>query len=200
MRVLIAGGGTGGHIYPGIAIADCLQNRNIISDFACTQRSIDSKILSANKELFGEIIVQPITPVSVNPVELMKFVRNFAASRKLIKDYLRKYEDVRAVVGLGGFGSVVGVMEAHKRGIKTAILNPDFVPGRANRLCQKYADKIFVQWPASQQFFKKQAEAIGVPLRNSICEITAVNKRTESRKLAIDEFRKYLAKLKVVGR
>ncbi len=188
MRVLIAGGGTGGHIYPGIAIAQHLQEQGVVSDFACTQRNIDKKILSVHRDLFSEVVYQPVVPVGVSPIAFIKFLRRFIESERVIKDYINRHSDVQAVVGLGGFGSVAGVRVGHKYGIKTAILNPDFVPGRANRLCGKYTDKIFVHWSESSRFFKKQVEAVGVPMRKSIADAANDEVRNEYRRVAREEF------------
>ncbi len=184
MRVLIAGGGTGGHIYPGIAIAQKCSKQNILVDYACTERKIDEQILSEHKSLLGNVIVQPITPASLHPAKFIKFLYNFAKSRKLIKHYLQQHNDIQAIIGLGGFGSVAAIIEGQKQGIKTAILNPDIVPGKANRFCQKYADKIFVQWHDTQIYFGKSVEVIGVPIREEICNLQDKQKRNEYRTLA----------------
>ncbi len=188
MRVLIAGGGTGGHIYPGIAIAERLKSHNISVDFACTQRLIDDAILSANPDMFENIIVQPIIPISLNPIRFVHFVRSFIHSKKLIKDYLRKNNDISAVIGLGGFGSVSAILQAYKSRIKTAILNPDLTPGKANLFCQKYANKIFVQWRDTRKYFRKSVDAIGVPLRKKIYDINNKQKKAKYHTEAIKKF------------
>ena len=188
MRVLIAGGGTGGHIYPGIAIAERLIEKDVIVDFACTSRTIDRDILSCNEGIFSELIFQPITPIGLGPVRFLKFLYKFHRSQRIIEDYFRKYNDVIGVIGLGGFGSVAAIRIAYKKGIKSGILNPDFVAGKANKFCARYVDKVFVQWAETERYFRRGVEVTGVPLRKRICELREEGKRDEYRRIAIRRF------------
>ncbi len=172
MRILIAGGGTGGHIYPGIAIAEQLTQKGFTIDFFCTERTIDKEILKGYSGLFKNITYQPIKPFSINPLKFCSFALSYAKSRKISKAYFDSHPDILATIGLGGFGSIVPIIEAYRRKIKTAIVNPDYIPGRANLFASKYfADKIFVQWEESEQFFKQEVIPIQIPLRRAIKDI-----------------------------
>jgi UDP-N-acetylglucosamine--N-acetylmuramyl-(pentapeptide) pyrophosphoryl-undecaprenol N-acetylglucosamine transferase len=168
-NILLAGGGTGGHIYPGFAVAERLGEMDPPGrvDFACTQRPIDLKIL---KSWAGNIVVQPARPFSVRPMEFVKFYLGWWRTRKRIREYLKK-ENVSAVLGLGGFGSGAAVYEGARLGLRTGFLQPDFVPGRANQWLSKYAGKIFVQWEGTGKYFRRPVEVVGVPLRKDICRL-----------------------------
>lgn len=166
---LLAGGGTGGHIYPGFAVAEKLMALDGLArvDFACTGRPMDPKIL---KSWSGKVVVQPIQPFSVRPMGFVKFYVGWWRTKRMIREYLKR-EQIAGVLGLGGFGSGAAVYEGAKLGLRTAFLQPDYVPGRANQWLSKYAGKIFVQWAGTQEYFSRPVEVVGVPLRQSICKL-----------------------------
>ncbi|MFA5863383.1 MAG: UDP-N-acetylglucosamine--N-acetylmuramyl-(pentapeptide) pyrophosphoryl-undecaprenol N-acetylglucosamine transferase [Phycisphaerae bacterium] len=182
---LLAGGGTGGHIYPGFAVAEALADLDPSAriDFACTTRPIDKMIL---EPWHGEKIVQPIQPFSLRPIGFLKFNLAWWQTKKQIREWLKKNE-IAAVLGLGGFGSGAAVYEASKLGLRTAFLNPDYVPGRANQWLSKYSNKIFVQWSGTQEYFNRPVEVVGVPLRKSICSL-AGSGRTVLKTHGLQEF------------
>lgn len=190
-RILFAGGGTGGHIYPGLALAEELREnyRDVQIAFACTNRRIDGKIL---ENFDGEIIHQPIVPFSLNPIKCVRFFASFKKSRRLLHRWF-KDNPVDAVLGLGGFGSIAALVEARKFGGRRGLLNPDVVPGKANRwLGRRYAEKIFVQWNESSKFFDRAVEVSGVPLRKSIVNISQVDKAEALREFDLGSDRKTL--------
>ncbi len=166
---LLAGGGTGGHIYPGFAVAEMLRELDGTArvDFACTQRPMDERILTGWP---GKKVVQPIHPFSVRPMGFLKFYLGWWRTRGMIREYLRN-EKIAGVLGLGGFGSGAAVFEGAKIGLRTAFLQPDFVPGRANQWLSKSAGKIFVQWEGTQHYFSRPVDVVGVPLRKAICQL-----------------------------
>lgn len=167
MRILIAGGGTGGHIYPAIAIAETFSRRNIFVDLACTQRKIDRIIIEQNRKIFDRIIFQPIEPPNKSIKGAMRFTKSLIQTQKLLKDYLNN-DPPQLIIGLGGFGSLPSLLEAKKRKIKTVIISPDLIPGKANKIAQFVADKILVQWRQSQSFFRKKVTVVKIPLRKLI--------------------------------
>jgi len=168
-KYLIAGGGTGGHIYPGLAVAEVVSELDPISriDFASTERVSDEKIL---KGWPGRVIQQPIQPFSSRPFGFLKFIIGMWKSKDQIKRWI-KDNGIEGVIGLGGFGSGAAMQVGSKLGLRTAFLNPDVVPGRANQWLTPYAEKIFVQWQDTQQYFLKAVDVVGVPLRRSIIKL-----------------------------
>jgi len=125
-RIFLAGGGTGGHLYPGLAVAEAL--RAIEPDaaiaFSCTRREIDRKVLAG--------CGYPVTPIDARPFNkkpwtwpglALSLMRSGTQSRRRLREFC---PDV--VVGLGGFGSYAPVRVGQKYGAATAVLNPDIVP------------------------------------------------------------------------
>jgi UDP-N-acetylglucosamine--N-acetylmuramyl-(pentapeptide) pyrophosphoryl-undecaprenol N-acetylglucosamine transferase len=183
-RYLIAGGGTGGHIYPGLAVAEAVREVDSAAwlDFACTGRPIDRMILA---EWEGAIVDQPVEPFIARPVGLVKFLRGQWRSRDLIRGWIREHK-IEGVLGLGGFGSSSAMAVGAKMGLRTAFLNPDYVPGKANQWLSKYSDKIFVQWEETGQYFNRPVDVVGVPLRRTILSL-AGQERAAVRRLAAEE-------------
>src|SRR3984957_16127480 len=128
--ILLAGGGTGGHLYPGVAVAQEL--RRLLPDcqivFLCTAREIDKVILDPTS---FEFIPQPIVPPERSINSLLRFWRSWRETKDMVKKLLRERKP-SAVLGLGGYAAGVAVKLASLAKIPTAILNPDAIPGKAN--------------------------------------------------------------------
>ena len=164
---IFAGGGTGGHLYPGLAVADRL--RQIQPDarvvFACSNRPIDRRILDGTPYA---VVPQPVRTMPRRLIGWFRFLRAYAASasqaRRLIAD-LRP----AAVLGLGGFAAGPVVCRAAKAGVRTGLLNPDAVPGRANRMLAKRVEAVFTQFPGTAGQFKpsiaRKVRHVGCPVR-----------------------------------
>ncbi len=168
--VLLAGGGTGGHLYPGLAVAQAL--RKIDTDFKpvflCTTRELDRTILT---DTGFDFIPQPIVPPVRTIAGLMRFWRSWRETQELVSALLKNDPPV-AVLGLGGYAAGVAVKLAGQARIAAAILNPDAIPGKANRYLLRYARKVFCQFeqtkthiPANQQ---EKVEVTGCPIRADI--------------------------------
>lgn len=159
---IFAGGGSGGHLYPGISVAQFLSEKQPEAEivFLCTRRAIDKKILESFP---WRVVPQPITPLPKNPLLIPKFLLNWYQSCSLTEDLCSESDGRVAVCGLGGFASGAALKTAQKLKVPTAMLNPDAVPGKANKFCQKYADRIFVQWEETVGSFGKNAD---------ICQVT----------------------------
>ncbi len=167
---IFAGGGTGGHLYPGLAVAQGLlklrpQARIV---FACSNRSIDRKILDP---LPYAVVPQPIRPLPNSPLKVWGFVRSYMASRKLAA---RLFADLKpaAVLGLGGFAAGPVLVQAAKAGVPRALLNPDAVPGKANRLLARHAQVIFTQFEDTTNRFaaahRGKVRCVGCPIRSGL--------------------------------
>jgi UDP-N-acetylglucosamine--N-acetylmuramyl-(pentapeptide) pyrophosphoryl-undecaprenol N-acetylglucosamine transferase len=167
---IFAGGGTGGHLYPGLAVAQEVLRLDAGARivFACSGRQIDRKILDPQPYI---IVPQPILPMPRSPKGWAKFIASCVASWRQSRDMIA---DLRpsAVLGLGGFAAGPLVRRAARRGIPTALLNPDAVPGIANKLLAGWADVIFSQFEASAAAFsagaRAKVKAVGCPVRSSL--------------------------------
>jgi UDP-N-acetylglucosamine--N-acetylmuramyl-(pentapeptide) pyrophosphoryl-undecaprenol N-acetylglucosamine transferase len=129
--IFLAGGGTGGHLFPGIAVAQSL--RTLMPQahcvFLCTTRPIDRTILEPSGFCF---IQQPIVPPVKTIAGLLKFWRGWRETKDLVRQQLREQKPA-AVLGLGGYAAGVAVKMAAARSIPCALINPDVVPGKANQ-------------------------------------------------------------------
>ena len=170
-----AGGGTGGHIYPAIAIArkiKRLQPEAAIV-FFCSARAIDSQILSSSG---FEYVALPGRGFSARPDKAaafgLSFVKSYrVAARKIRSTMSGGGETPRAVViGVGGFASASAVLAGKRAGAEVAMVNVDIVPGKANRLLAAFAQKIFVQFADTAEYFGRAKDKVvvaGCPLRES---------------------------------
>lgn len=162
---VIAGGGTGGHLYPGLAVAEAL--RAIQPDFEVsvfgTTRPIDEKLTTPRGY---ELVRQE---VQAFPAKLWHWPRFLKAWRSSVTYAGHRFENraPAVVLGLGGYAAGPPIAAATKLGIPTAIFNPDAMPGRANRRLSPKVDCVFVQWDATLEQFKtaREVKVTGCPIR-----------------------------------
>lgn len=165
--VVFAGGGSGGHLYPPLAVAAAIrvQSPRARIRFFCTERSIDRSILGVSGESY---VGQPVLPVPSRPWRLPSFWRSWRKSTEACRAAF--VEDRPAVViGSGGFASAPSIVVASKLGIPTALLNPDAQPGRANRFLLRRASAIFIQWQEAAEHFPAASplRVVGCPIRSA---------------------------------
>ncbi len=165
-RFFFAGGGTGGHIYPAIAIAERIikLEREAKVHFFCSNRDIDLRILSQTG--FGYTSL-PACGFSARPDRLIGFCASFLESCRIAKRAIVESKSA-VVIGVGGFVSAPVCFAAHKLQVPIALLNVDIVPGRANKITARWADKVFVQFEDTRWYFGKngaKVDVVGCPLR-----------------------------------
>jgi UDP-N-acetylglucosamine--N-acetylmuramyl-(pentapeptide) pyrophosphoryl-undecaprenol N-acetylglucosamine transferase len=162
-RVFLAGGGTGGHLYPGLAVAEALRlaRPDTAIAFSTTRKAIDRHVLAAHD--------YPATPIAAEPFRPHPWTwPRLAAS--LARTWWQTWRRFRqfcpeVVVGLGGYGSFAPVRQAQRAGLATVVLNPDIVPGRANRRLGRRADLVACQFQETLQYFGPAARLTGCPVR-----------------------------------
>jgi len=183
---ILAGGGSGGHLYPGIAVAEALREVESGSEilFLCTERQIDLDILENSGWRYER---QPIVPLPRSVGRVWDFWRRWRASLKLCERLIRERRPT-AVLGLGGYASGPAMKVAARMKVPVGMINSDAVPGVANKYCRKFADKIFVQWRESVSYFGKDARKCvitGCPIRKEFEEQAAKNKDNREKVLLI---------------
>ncbi len=162
---VFAGGGTGGHLYPSLAIIRALRESDPAAriKFFCTDRPIDAQVLG---RAGVEAVPQRVRPFRTKPWHWPGFLM---AWRGAIAECICRFRTNRpaVVVGAGGYGSDPPVRAALALGIPTAILNPDLVPGRANVRLGAKVDRVYAQWNASAKYFPLATgfRAHGCPIR-----------------------------------
>jgi UDP-N-acetylglucosamine--N-acetylmuramyl-(pentapeptide) pyrophosphoryl-undecaprenol N-acetylglucosamine transferase len=162
IRVLIAGGGTGGHIIPALAVAHELVIRygaDVL--FVGTQRGMESRLVPAAGFQLHLIDVGPLKNVSLatRVRTMLDLPRSLLACRSLIRDFK---PDV--VFGVGGYASGPGMAAALSLGVPTMAFEPNAMPGLANRLVGKRVQAAAVNFPAAALYFRN-VEVTGIPVR-----------------------------------
>lgn len=164
-----AGGGTGGHIYPAIAVAEAIKAAEPAADihFFCSSRPGDEKILSKTGFAFTAL---PAKGFSLRPDRLTGFFASFLASSRIAGQAMGRYQDA-VVIGSGGFVAAPVCLAAYKLKVPTALLNVDIVPGKANKLIARWLPgiEVFVQFADTVGYFKKtvKVHTVGCPLRTN---------------------------------
>jgi UDP-N-acetylglucosamine--N-acetylmuramyl-(pentapeptide) pyrophosphoryl-undecaprenol N-acetylglucosamine transferase len=162
-----AGGGTGGHIYPAIAVAQQIVEIEPAAKihFFCSTRSIDKHIILQSG---FEYTALPAVGFSVRPMRFFDFGKSLLRSYRIAKNKIHTNWNI-VVIGTGGFVSTPVCLAAHKRKVPIALLNVDIVPGRANKINARWADEIFVQFKETAEYFtrrKKKVSVVGCPIRS----------------------------------
>ncbi|MDO8446082.1 MAG: undecaprenyldiphospho-muramoylpentapeptide beta-N-acetylglucosaminyltransferase [Deltaproteobacteria bacterium] len=170
MRVIIAGGGTGGHLFPGIAIAEEFKGRDEGNEllFVGTEKGIEARILPKLGWPLNFISAEGIKGKGVlsRIRALYKFIPGFFESIKIIKGFKPD-----AVIGVGGYASAPVLLAARFLGKRTAIHEQNALPGVTNRTLGKVVERVFISFPDSAGFFPQGKIAIsGNPLRKEILE------------------------------
>jgi UDP-N-acetylglucosamine--N-acetylmuramyl-(pentapeptide) pyrophosphoryl-undecaprenol N-acetylglucosamine transferase len=168
--IFFAGGGTGGHLYPGIAVAQAMVRKSpdFKPVFLCTQREIDRTILTPTGFTF---IPQPIVPLVGTLGGVLRFSRGWRETREMNRKLRREYRPA-AVLGLGGYAAGVAVRYLASRKVPSAILNPDLIPGRANQFLMRSAAAVCCQFEATAehiaQQYRSRIKVTGCPIRPEI--------------------------------
>ncbi len=166
VRVLVTGGGTGGHVNPAIAIANSIRDNidGSVIEFVGTSRGIENKLVPKEGYKLHHIEIQGIRR-SLSPSNIktlwLAFTSVFKAE-KLIKEFKPDL-----VVGTGGYVSWPIVKAASKLGIPSALHESNAVPGFAVKMLEKHVDKIYVNFEDTLKSLEhpEKAVRVGNPLR-----------------------------------
>jgi UDP-N-acetylglucosamine--N-acetylmuramyl-(pentapeptide) pyrophosphoryl-undecaprenol N-acetylglucosamine transferase len=157
-RILFAGGGTGGHVFPGVALAQHAIDCKVF--WLCTARPFDAAQLSREGIPF-EALESPRWSGFAG------FLAPMARALLAADRRLRRFRP-HVVVGVGGYGTVPPVVSAAARGIPYVLLEQNVRPGKANRFLAPGAARIFAQWPQARAAFPGcggKVAVTGSPLR-----------------------------------
>jgi len=168
VRIAIAGGGTGGHLFPGVAIAEEFRRRDRNSDvlFIGTNRGLEARVLPE--------IGFDLATLDVEGVKGRGFARSVAALAKIPRSLLQSRRIIGRfapdiVIGVGGYASGPAVLAAHFMGLPTAIAEQNAIPGETNRILGRFADRIFVSFPETARWFRAdRVRVAGNPIRAAI--------------------------------
>lgn len=172
MRVLIAGGGTGGHVIPALAIARELKSRyNTELLFVGTARGIENRLVP--QAGFGLMKIKVGALKNVGMLTRLRTLIDLPlailSSRKILKVFA---PDV--VVGVGGYASGPAMAAAILSQIPTLAFEPNYVPGFANKIVGKHVSAAAVHFPGTARFFRN-AHVVGVPVRQEFFTVPALD-------------------------
>ena len=168
MKILIAGGGTGGHLFPGVAIAEEFRRRNEANKvlFIGTKRGLEARVLPQIGFALETLEVEGIKGrgIARSLSALMKIPRSLIQSRRIIRGF-----EPDVVIGVGGYASGPAVLAARFMGVPTAIAEQNAIPGETNKILGRFADRIFVSFPETTRSFRPdRIRVTGNPIRAAI--------------------------------
>ena len=168
MKVLIAGGGTGGHLFPGLALAEEFRKRDSSTEivFVGTEHGIEARVLPREG--------YPLKYVRAEGIVGKSFIRKVKSIAKVFLSVLDAYRILNAVVpdmviGVGGYASGAVVLIAHMKSVPTMIHEQNSVPGMANRILSRFVDQICATYQESLSVFPAGKTFLtGNPIRSKI--------------------------------
>ncbi len=169
-KILIACGGTGGHLFPGIAVAEELRARGHEVLLLISEKRVDAEASAKYPQLRFTSIPAVAKPATLSP-RMLAFAWKLWGSIRRCKQVLRDF-GAEAVLGMGGFTSLPPVYAGHRLGLKTFIHDSNARPGRANVLTSRFCTRIFLGLDAAKAFFPARATlTTGTPARAEIMHL-----------------------------
>ncbi|MGO9862018.1 MAG: undecaprenyldiphospho-muramoylpentapeptide beta-N-acetylglucosaminyltransferase [Terriglobales bacterium] len=170
MRIIIAGGGTGGHVIPALAIAQQLKKQfgaEVL--FIGTARGMETRLVPQAGFPLELIQVGALKNVSLMTrlKTMFDLPRAIAASSRMLTDF-----DPDVVIGVGGYASGPAMVAAIRRGLPTLAFEPNVVPGFANRMIARWVSAAAVHFEETCQYFHN-CRVTGVPVRAPFFDVRA---------------------------
>jgi UDP-N-acetylglucosamine--N-acetylmuramyl-(pentapeptide) pyrophosphoryl-undecaprenol N-acetylglucosamine transferase len=171
MKVLIACGGTGGHLFPGLAVAEMLLTRGHGVRLVISEKTVDRTASTALTSGCGQsgISIQTVSAVGFSGSrQLMHFCIRLAQATRECRAVCENFKP-DAVLGMGGFTSAPAVLAARWQGSRTLIHESNAVPGKANRWAGNFADHVAVGLKDCARFFGQRPVTVtGTPVRSQL--------------------------------
>lgn len=184
LKIVIACGGTGGHLFPGIAVAESFQDAGHNVMLLISEKKVDAEASQKYAHLEFTTVPAVAKPATLSPKMLpfaLKMWSSIRHCRKILRDF-----GADAVLGMGGFTSLPPVYAAHKLGLKTFIHDSNARPGRANMLTSRFCTKVFLGLDAAKPYFpKNETVTTGTPVRPEI--LTLPSRADAAAVFGIDE-------------
>lgn len=195
MRVVIAGGGTGGHLFPGIAIAETFMARNSENRilFVGTGRPFETSVLSTTGFEHKYITAEGVKGKGLwqQAMSILKTPKGIFESVRILKDF-----KPNIVIGMGGYSAGPVVIGARLLGIKTVLHEQNVLPGITNRILFHLADRIYVSFEDTKIKMRQQhtftnrlkkVSVTGNPIRKEIlqCAINQTEQKVKNRETRI---------------
>ena len=178
MRMIISAGGTGGHIYPALAI---------VNEFKKNDKDFEVLYIGTHNRMENDIV--PKNNIPYESVEIYGFSKNIGKDIKNIRCIYKAYKKClmimkefkpEIVLGVGGYVTFPVLMAARKLKIKTAIHEQNSIPGKTNKFLFKRVDKVFVSFKESMKYFKDQNKVVysGNPCKDNVVNLKPITKES----------------------
>ena len=158
--VAIACGGTGGHLFPGLAVAEQLQRRGCAVALLISPKDVDQEAVKSASGM--EVITLPA--VALQHRNYLSFARRFWQSWRASRNLFRS-RPPHAVLAMGGFTSAPPILAAREFGARTFLHESNTIPGRANRFLARFVDEAFIGFPSAARLRARKVTATGTPVR-----------------------------------
>lgn len=162
MKLLIAGGGTGGHLFPGLAVAEMWKAEGNEVVFVGTPRGLEKDLVPR----FGH----KLELMTVSPIKGNKIVARLRAFKNLPSSFFQalkilKKEKPDVVLGIGGYASGPCVLAASLKRIPTGVIEQNSIPGLTNKVLGKFVKRVFITFENAKKFFaEKKVRVTGNPV------------------------------------
>ena len=177
MRVIITAGGTGGHIYPALAMINKIKELEPNSEFLYigTHNRMEKDIIPKYNIPFEELEIYGFNRKKI--LKNFKVLKCLIKSKKKCKKIIKQFKpDI--VMGFGGYVTAPVISVAHKLGIKTVIHEQNSIPGMSNKFLTKNADLICVSLESSLNYFPKDKTIFtGNPCSEDACKKPPMDKK-----------------------
>lgn len=166
-RVVIACGGTGGHLFPGLAVAEELKSRGHELLLIVSEKAIDSLALKGHPDFRYEKLPSVGMPSPLSPA-FLRFLRRTWESLGHCRALYRRYRP-SVVLGMGGFTSTAPLLAGRMQKLPTLIHESNAIPGRANALAARFVTRVLLGFADCQDRFPGRDCAVtGTPVRKDL--------------------------------
>ena len=178
LNILIACGGTGGHLFPGIAVGEALRGRGHEVLLLISEKQVDAEASAKYAHLRFETVAAVAKPPTMSP-RMLSFVWKTWGSVRRCRQLLGEFK-ADAVLGMGGFTSLPPVYAGHRLGLKTFIHDSNARPGRANVLTSRFCSEVLLGLEAAKAYFPARPTVVtGTPVRPEILQLPSREEAAE---------------------
>lgn len=181
-NIAITTGGTGGHIYPALALSEELRKKGYNVIFIGTEHRMEKDLVPSKNYVFYGLDILPLNKLK----NVFKIIKAIFKSRKILKK-----NKIDTVIGFGNYISIPTILAGKSLGLNIYIQEQNILMGSANKFLSKFAKKVFLAFNESLKFIKDKDKSkyivTGNPLRN---EFYSISKEESRKKLGIDDGKK----------
>ncbi len=170
LNIMIACGGTGGHLFPGIAVAQQLKRMGHHPVLLISRKEVDAEASSKYGELEFHAVQAVAKPPLLSlrmPAFLWKMARTYLHCRRLLKQ-----ERIDAILGMGGFTTMPPVRAAYGLGLRAYVHDSNALPGKSNRMTAKWCHKVLLGLEEARQYLPgHDCVVVGTPVRQELTQL-----------------------------